>query len=355
MAKASESSSDAGAPDQGEAALRRIGSGYEVRRVGRPMGVWVRAGVLAAGFAVTCVGAMVVGEQVEGVVEGGRVLVLPVGIVVGLLFAMGLIVAPELKARDEREKLERRIRNAATATRDEPISALLDVDEKNALYGIARALHDALMDGHRDRLEAARLRKDMAWRVDQKTRKQTLRYAKEAETDELTGLLNRRGFARRLEEVIEASRKTNGMSDVALMAIDLDRFKQLNDTYGHERGDEALVAVGEVLAAHTRDADFAARLGGDEFIMAMMPSTNLSASHVGERLIKLFESLGSGRDVGEMWPSMSIGIAALHEDKARDGDELCRWADEALYASKRAGRCRVMTHQDVRRGGKRVA
>ncbi len=336
-------------------ALRTIGGGYEVVRVGRPWGMWVRAGVLSVGFGVTTLGAMLLGERVATVVDGGMVLVLPVAIVIGLLFSVGLIVSPEMKAQHERERLERRIKNAAKATRDEPIGALLNIDKKHPLYGIARSLHDVLMDGHRDRLEAARLRRDMDWRVDQKTKKATVRYAKEAETDELTGLLNRRGFSRRLDEMIEDSRKTNGMSDMTILAMDLDRFKQLNDTHGHDKGDEALVAVGEVLAAHTRDSDCAARLGGDEFVMVLMPGTVAIGKDVGDRLIKLFETLGAGRGVGEFWPSMSVGVASLHEDRAPGGEELCRWADEALYASKRGGGARCMSYQDTRRGGRRVA
>ena len=336
-------------------ALRTIGNGYEVRHVGKPWGMWIRAGVLAVGFGVTTAGAMMMSGRIEAAIEGGGVMVLPAAIVIGLLFAVGLIVSPEVRASNERATLERRIKQTASASRDEPIGALLEIEPDHPLYGIASALHDVLMDGHRDRLEAARLRRDMDWRVDQKTKKATIRYAKEAETDELTGLLNRRGFARRLDEMIEASRQTNGMSDLALLAIDLDRFKLLNDTHGHDKGDEALAAVGEVLLAHTRDSDCAARLGGDEFVMVLLPGTATSGKQVGERLIKLFATHGASSGVGELWPSISVGIAALHGDNAPNAEALCRWADEALYASKRGGRAMCLTYAESRRGGRRVA
>jgi diguanylate cyclase (GGDEF)-like protein len=156
-----------------------------------------------------------------------------------------------------------------------------------------------------------------------------------ASHDPLTGLANRALFQERLTHALE--RLSRGGDPVALLALDLDRFKQVNDSLGHEAGDELLRHVAARLQAVLRDGDTLARLGGDEFVIlqdaikAVDESARLSQriiSHLGEPYIL------SG---GDARIGVSIGIA-LARDAARDGLDLAARADFALYQAKESGR-----------------
>ena len=123
-----------------------------------------------------------------------------------------------------------------------------------------------------------------------------------------------------------------------LLAVDLDHFKQVNDRYGHDKGDEVLAAVGALLGEGLRTSDFASRAGGEEFCL-LLPSTDLAgALEIAEKLraaIARVEVPGVDREV-----SASFGVATYPEH-AIDALTLMRKADRALYAAKQAGRNRV--------------
>ncbi len=155
-----------------------------------------------------------------------------------------------------------------------------------------------------------------------------------ADHDPLTRLLNRRAFVDRLEA--EVARAVRYDRSFGLVITDLDRFKQLNDRFGHAAGDEALVAFANVLAESLRKPDDAFRIGGDEFALLVAEATEEDTRRVVARveaaLAKLSES-------GEPWAadlSASFGCAACPED-ANDAQTLFRLADEALYDAKRNG------------------
>ena len=157
-----------------------------------------------------------------------------------------------------------------------------------------------------------------------------------AATDALTGLPNRRAIDDHLKRLLaQAGRSITPMSAILL---DLDHFKEINDTYGHERGDEVLAALGALLRTELRGSDFAGRNGGEEFIV-MLPDTDRAGSmRVAEHLRKAMHSLslpGVTREV-----TASFGVATFPED-ALDGETLLRLADRALYAAKQNGRDRV--------------
>ena len=154
-----------------------------------------------------------------------------------------------------------------------------------------------------------------------------------ATTDGLTGLKNHRAFQERLAE--EASRAARYGTSLSLVLLDVDRFKQYNDTYGHPAGDAVLMAVAHTLQREARDTDLVARYGGEEFVL-ILPQTDLEgASAFAERLRSTVES--------RSWPvravTASFGVAALRLEEG--GSELITRADEALYQSKAAGRNRV--------------
>ncbi len=156
-----------------------------------------------------------------------------------------------------------------------------------------------------------------------------------AQYDPLTNLLNRTAFDAQVQRALAEARQKK--LKVALLFVDLDRFKVVNDTYGHELGDAVLRKVADLLREHVRDADLICRLGGDEFTVALR---NLregdSARAVGEKLLGLLnathEVMGRQIEVGA-----SIGIAVFPDD-GEDVPTLLKNADHAMYGIKEAGR-----------------
>ncbi len=149
-----------------------------------------------------------------------------------------------------------------------------------------------------------------------------------AVTDDLTGLGNRRHLLARLEDAIRDSEE-----EVALLLIDLDGFKELNDTLGHHAGDEVLRQIGPRLQAALREGDSLSRLGGDEFAVVLQPGDEASASATGLRLRAALErSFGVGGI--RVHIDASIGIA-LYPEHSKDALGLLQRADVAMYEAKR--------------------
>jgi diguanylate cyclase (GGDEF)-like protein len=157
-----------------------------------------------------------------------------------------------------------------------------------------------------------------------------------AMTDGLTGLANRRGFEAALARAASAARRGRPF---ALMLLDLDRFKAVNDTHGHAAGDAVLAAVAQALRQETRGEDLAARLGGDEFALILPGQAG------EERLLRLAGRMIAAieRPVAFEGLSLSVGasIGIALSDLGAEPDRLLAAADEALYAAKRAGRGRA--------------
>jgi diguanylate cyclase (GGDEF)-like protein len=158
--------------------------------------------------------------------------------------------------------------------------------------------------------------------------------------DALTGLANRVLFADRLNHAVEVHRRD--LTPIAILLIDLDDFKQINDTRGHSVGDEVLVAVADRLRSPTRSADTVARLGGDEF--AILIEGDLDATLLAGRLLEILRVPISlrGQTVGT---SASIGVATLSPDERPiGGDELLIRADIAMYEAKETGKASAVTY-----------
>jgi diguanylate cyclase (GGDEF)-like protein len=159
-----------------------------------------------------------------------------------------------------------------------------------------------------------------------------------AVTDSLTGLYVRRYFMVKLqEELLRAERYTNILS---IVMADLDGFKNVNDTYGHDAGDRVLKAIGQFLQQNIRDVDVVARYGGDEFVI-MIPEAAQDAAYIlSERLRKQFSKL----KLENMPPiTISLGIATYPLD-GTELEDLIKKADSAMYAAKRAGRNKVVKY-----------
>lgn len=162
-----------------------------------------------------------------------------------------------------------------------------------------------------------------------------------AETDPLTGLKNRRALE------LALSRLTAGdlHRAVALMQVDLDRFKLVNDTLGHAAGDRVLKHVATVLMAETRSVDLAARVGGDEFLVLLRDSPGLEKlSVIANRIIAALERPVEF-DGAPCLVSASVGIALSSLYNRPDPDRMLADVDKALYAAKRAGRGRYAVHR----------
>jgi diguanylate cyclase (GGDEF)-like protein len=157
-----------------------------------------------------------------------------------------------------------------------------------------------------------------------------------ASTDALTGLPNRRAIQETIKRMVAQSSRT--LSPFSVLMIDLDHFKQINDRYGHDRGDEVLAAVGAALQATLRASDFAGRWGGEEF-MFLLPDTAVDgAVDLAERVREALSEIDLATVDGAI--TASIGIATI-PDHAGDAEHLERSADRALYTAKRKGRDRI--------------
>jgi diguanylate cyclase (GGDEF)-like protein len=161
-----------------------------------------------------------------------------------------------------------------------------------------------------------------------------------AATDPLTGLYNRRHFARVLDQMFAEAMRYN--ADMACVMIDLDGYKQLNDSFGHQVGDQLLVLAGKVISANTRRMDVAARYGGDEFVLLLPRATSDEAEALAERIRTEFKQATAALLKRPAGVSMSIGIGSVATTGAAHADQLIAIADQALYRAKDAGRDRIV-------------
>lgn len=206
--------------------------------------------------------------------------------------------------------------------------------------------------GLRTRLNAAQrlVRLQNAWEKDRAQLRQIAaelavanrRLANDALTDLLTGLPNRRSAMDQLEQAWSAASRSG--APLAVMVIDIDHFKHINDTYGHATGDAVLREAADTLRMSARRGDSVCRIGGEEFLV-ICPDTDLKAAmQSAERLRATLEAKRIAIGQAERTITASIGVAAREADTV-DIDSLVSTADQALYAAKKAGRNRTCTRQ----------
>jgi diguanylate cyclase (GGDEF)-like protein len=166
-----------------------------------------------------------------------------------------------------------------------------------------------------------------------------------ARTDGLTGLLNHRTFMEKLSE--EYKRIDREGRPFSILLMDIDRFKNVNDTYGHPIGDIAIKTVARVLKDAGRSTDFAARYGGEEFAVGMVDTTSKGAGQMAERVRKIMEKTVVTRiGAKDLMITLSIGVSSFPEDTRKTAD-LMGMADAALYQAKRSGRNKVCLYKEV--------
>jgi diguanylate cyclase (GGDEF)-like protein len=157
-----------------------------------------------------------------------------------------------------------------------------------------------------------------------------------AATDSLTGLPNRRAIADTIRRMVAQTTRT--MRPLAALMCDLDHFKQINDQYGHGRGDDVLAAVGAALSSSIRVSDFAGRFGGEEFLVLLPDTDSVGAVALAEKIRAAVAAIQV--PTIDRVITLSVGVAVL-PDHVLDGDALQRAADRALYTAKNSGRDKV--------------
>jgi len=165
---------------------------------------------------------------------------------------------------------------------------------------------------------------------------------KRSAIDPLTGLLNREQFERLAPEAVAAARKSS--LPLSLLIIDADRFKSINDRFGHPAGDQALAIIGGELAANIRQGDLAFRYGGEEFLVLCRDTDHAAASLLAERLRLAVKTRSAQGAAGMV--TISAGVASLPAH-AQTLDELIASADRRLFAAKNRGRDQVVCDDDM--------
>lgn len=160
-----------------------------------------------------------------------------------------------------------------------------------------------------------------------------------AQIDGLTGLYNRRYLDNRLKEELERARRYR--HDLAVAILDVDRFKSINDTYGHSFGDIVLGEVGATLQSMSRGTDIVARYGGEEFVVILPEQDLRRAAHVAERVRQAIEAIEVAHNGHRVPISASLGVASTEEVGSDCPKLLVESADKALYSAKQSGRNRV--------------
>ena len=153
-----------------------------------------------------------------------------------------------------------------------------------------------------------------------------------AHQDTLVSLPNRRGFMRELERLVDRARRYEESS--ALLYVDLDGLKMINDTFGHKAGDEALIQVAQLLVGGLRRSDFVARIGGDEFAILLSHTDEANAHETAGRLVDLIADCDFMHEGDALPLSVAIGVATIGAED--DPDSIMARADEEMYRRKAA-------------------
>jgi len=168
--------------------------------------------------------------------------------------------------------------------------------------------------------------------------------AEQATTDPLTKLKNRRAFFENGTKQMAMVKRYN--TDLSVILADIDHFKKINDTYGHQLGDEALIAVAHILSGMTRAEDTVARIGGEEFAILLPDTKRLGTAVLAERIRHAVEK--ERLIIGDKMLSLtvSIGIASYSQERLDSVDELLNIADRRLYMAKNNGRNRICVNDE---------
>lgn len=251
-----------------------------------------------------------------------------------------IVVAVTAKAFDGFRVIARM--RSGEPTRHLPILAVVDADDRaRAVRALELGAHDIITRPLDEDELIARARTLMRRKRYMDALRARLDQSLElAITDQLTGLYNRRFMSAQLGPLVQ--RAQCGGDPVSVMIVDIDHFKRINDTHGHDAGDAILREFSVRLASNVRPSDFACRMGGEEFIVIMPRTTGDTACMAAERLRRhICAAPFQGARLAEpLDVTISIGVASA--EAGDDADSILKRADEALYEAKAAGRNRVI-------------
>ena len=228
-------------------------------------------------------------------------------------------------------------------TRNVPILMLVDEDDTRVmLKGLEFGVNDYIIMPVDYNEMAARVKTQIRRKKFQDALKSNYQQTiSRAITDSLTGLYNRHYLNAHLDNLVRQALNNN--KPLSLIIIDVDHFKSVNDTYGHDIGDQVLKQISEIIIKSIRSADLAARLGGEEFVVLMPETDAQQSSDAAERIRKTVANtpMKITHEKGEINKTVSIGVAFLN-DMGDSGQALIKRADEALYAAKNGGRNKIV-------------
>ena len=226
---------------------------------------------------------------------------------------------------------------------DIPVILVTGVNEQESkIRGLERGASDYLTKPYDPAELIARVKVQLKIKTLQDSLKKSNQALMElSNTDPLTHLSNRRFLMKTLEK--ELQRCERSQKPMALIMVDVDHFKPVNDTYGHQQGDVVLQTLADQMKAHLRDYDLAARFGGEEFALVLPETALAEAVQVAERLRVAISELRIPTDHDEIRLTISLGVATYPHPKVRTVDNLILEADRALYNAKEKGRNRVET------------
>jgi diguanylate cyclase (GGDEF)-like protein len=280
-----------------------------------------------------------VGGMLTGIIEvhlGHAVWPLMCGL--GIVLAMLLWLAQTWVYRPF-ERLLGQMRRIGSMSRPNSLQAL-SLRRRDEIGQLAGAVHRIAAAAIRDQFEARHLRRTLNHRIETATRKATRQLRNMAMRDPLTDLGNRHFLDENLDCLVQSVLDSG--SDLICVVIDMDNFKQVNDSLGHAKGDELLKFLASLVRGCIRRSDYLVRLGGDEFVVLMPDCSLEQARRTTEQIATLFRQRMRSAMPSKHRTDLSMGIASLRRDSISAGTELLKFADANLYAAKRAGKARVV-------------
>ncbi len=233
-------------------------------------------------------------------------------------------------------------------TRNVPMLMLVDEDDTRAmLKGLELGVNDYIVMPVDYNEMAARVKTQIRRKKYQDALKSNYQQTISlAITDGLTGLYNRHYLNAHLDNLVRQALINN--KPLSLVMIDMDHFKAVNDTYGHDIGDQVLKQMTDIIIKTIRSADLAARFGGEEFVVLMPETDSKQATDAAERIRKIMEEtpIKVPHEIGQISKTVSIGVAFLNE-MGDTGQGLLKRADEALYKAKHGGRNKVVISESL--------
>lgn len=286
---------------------------------------------LRAKITLTATGSLVIGLLLGTYGQGFHISVW-VGVLVALL---GFVYFARAWTYRPLEQLLHEIEQVQRLDRPKVLNSL-PIHRQDEVGQIARAIHAYSATALRDYHQAKHLRRTMDDKVQRATKQATRKLEARALQDAMTGLGNRMFMDEQLPTLFDTCKRSG--TDLTCVAIDLDNFKQVNDTHGHAAGDELLKFLSQLIKASTRSEDCAIRTGGDEFVVLMPDCMTARVKQFAYNLIALFRQHSRARYPGQFSPDLSIGVASVKACRAETAEDLLKAADSQLYVAKRAGK-----------------